>query len=165
MSSTNYQRKAKLAELYFEVPEDEMNKFRKMYIGVVRQPGTAHMVQERLSMQGFFLIKITPLGANKVLMDEMEEGIIPALISDASSWVYEMFEDIRQWSPDDIDNERAVWVRCHGIPTHAWSYELFHALGRKFGVLLGVDENTRKKTTWTWPGFSYVQRGTMLSTW
>lgn len=77
-------------------------------------------------MQGFFSIKATPLGANRVLLEEIEEEIIPALISDAKDWVYGKFEDIRGWSPMEVDNERVVWVRCHGILDH---------------------ENTRKKTS------------------
>lgn len=44
-----------------------------------------------------------------------------------------------------LENERLVWVRCHGIPIHAWNNEFFAALARKFGTFLGVDENTRKK--------------------
>lgn len=95
----------------------------------------------------FFPIKITPLGANKVLMEEVEEGIIHALIADASGWVYEMFDDIRRWSLYEVDNEQVVWVRCHGIPAYAWDYDFFRALGRKFGELLGVDEYTRKQSS------------------
>lgn len=47
-------------------------------------------------MQGFFSIKATPMGANLVLLEELEEGIIQALIDDAKDWVYEQFEAIRK---------------------------------------------------------------------
>lgn len=46
-----------------------------------------------------------------------------------------------------MDNEKVVWVRCHGIPIHAWNTDFFESLAHKFGVFLGVDENTRRKTS------------------
>lgn len=55
------------------------------------------------------------------------------------------FEDIRGWSPMEVDNERTVWVRCHGIPIHAWNTDFFSGLARKFGVFFGVYQNMRKK--------------------
>lgn len=137
-----YFRKKNLYDLCYEVSEKDMKLFSKMYVGVVRNPRSAHMVQEWFNMQGFFSIKVTLLGANLVLMEEIEEGIISALISDAHEWLYEKFEDIRGWGPMELDNERVVWVRCHGIPVHAWNNEFFSSLARKFGVFLGVDENT-----------------------
>lgn len=72
-----------------------MSKFQKMYVGVVKNPSCAHLVQEWLNIQGFFSIKVTPMGANRVLLEEIEEGIIPALMSDASDYVSEFFNDIR----------------------------------------------------------------------
>lgn len=142
-----YHRKNNISEVCFNVPEEEMQKFNKMYVGVVNIPGSTYSVQEWLSMQGVFSVKVTPMGANKVLMEEMEEGIISALVSDASEWIHQKFDDIRLWSPAEADNERVVWVRCHGVPIHAWNEEFFACLARKFGDFLGVDEATRKKTS------------------
>lgn len=76
-------KKEKIGEVCYEVHEEDMNKLFKMYVGVVKRSGCTNTVQEWLSMQGFFLIKITPLGANKVLMEEVEEGIFPVLMLDA----------------------------------------------------------------------------------
>lgn len=59
-------------------------------------------------MQSFFSVKITLIGVNLVLMEEMEYGIVLALITEASDWVNEIFEDIRGRSPLDMDMERVV---------------------------------------------------------
>ncbi|MCI81135.1 hypothetical protein A2U01_0102407, partial [Trifolium medium] len=42
-------------------------------------------------MQGYFGIKITPLGANMVLMEEQEEGELQALHDDAKDWLAQWF--------------------------------------------------------------------------
>lgn len=139
-----YFRKKNICDVWYNASEEELSSFKKMYVGVMKDAGSTHMVQEWFSMQGFFSVKVTPMGANLVLLEEMEEGIIPALIEDASDWIHEKFDDIRKWSQSEVDNERLVWVRCHGIPVHAWNNEFFSAIARKFGTFLGVDENTRK---------------------
>lgn len=90
--------------------------------------GSTYLVQESFSMHGIFSIKVTPLGANKVLMEEMEEGVIAALMDEDADWFQGSFEDIRLWSQAEADNERVVWVRCHGVPVHAWNEEFFASL-------------------------------------
>lgn len=127
-----FSKKRNEAELCFVVSEEEMDKFNKMYVGMVKNPGSTHMVQEWMNMQGFFSVKVMPMGANKVLMEEMEEGIIPALLADACDWVYEIFDVVLGWSMQEVDNERVVWVRCHGFPAHVWNTDFFSSLARKF---------------------------------
>lgn len=79
-SKLNPQRRENKGGLCYEVSEEEMERLNKMYVGEVKNPGSTHIIQEWFNMQGFFSIKVTPMGANLVLMEEMEEGIIPALI-------------------------------------------------------------------------------------
>lgn len=161
-----YYRKSNIVELCYNVSEEDMRRCNNMYVGVVKTPSSTHSVQERFSMQGFFSIKVTPLGANKVLLEEMDEGIIQDLISDANEWIHEKFDDIRGWSPAKTDNERVVWVRCHGIPAHAWKEDFFSRLASKFSVFLGVNENTRKKTSMdTWQEFVFEQKAMTYSIW
>lgn len=80
-----------------------------------------------------------------MLLEEMEEGIISAFLSDDGDWMRDKFSDLRRWSPAEADNERVVWLRCHGVPIHVWNEDFFAALARKFGDFLGTDEPTSKK--------------------
>lgn len=45
----------------------------------------------------------------------------------------------------DIDNERLTWIRCYGIPIHAWNVEFFTKLSEYVGVYLNSDDNTENK--------------------
>lgn len=46
--------------LYYDV--EEMDRFRIMYVGYVKQLGTSYRIHDWFSMQGFFSVKITPIG-------------------------------------------------------------------------------------------------------
>lgn len=52
-------------------------------MGYVKQPGTSYRIQDWFSIQGVFSIKVTPLGANSVLMEDIEEGTLEDLVNDA----------------------------------------------------------------------------------
>lgn len=131
----------------YNASNDELARFNRMYVAEVKNAGGTHMVQEWFSGQGVFSIKVTPMGANLVLLEEMDDGYIQAILDDSEEWFYEVFSDIRKWSQKEIDNERVVWIRCHGIPLHAWNNDFFSELALNFGTFLGVDENTKKKNT------------------
>lgn len=124
-----------------------MNRYRKMYVGYVKQPSTSYRIQDWFCMQGVFSVKITPIGANSVLMEDVEEGTLEELVNDTGGWLYEWFEDIRSWQPYVRDAERFVWIRCHGIPTHAWGEGICRMMANTIGNFVDVDENTRKRST------------------
>ncbi|PNX65689.1 hypothetical protein L195_g062723, partial [Trifolium pratense] len=78
-------------------------------------------IQDEFHRQGYFGVKITPLGANLVLLEEQEEGEVRALMEDAKSWLDQWFRDIRPWSTREVDKSRLVWLRIYGVPIHAWN--------------------------------------------
>lgn len=57
------------------------------------------------------------------------------------------FDEIRSWSSREIDNERLVWLRCYGIPAHAWTVEFFSYLVSGIGEFVCVDDNTLNKNS------------------
>lgn len=84
------------------------------------------------------------MGSNLVLLESLEEG---ALLEDAPDWLGIWFKEVRKWSPGEIDNERLTWVRCYGIPVHAWNNDFFRSLVFGTGEFLNVDDNTEKRKT------------------
>lgn len=74
-------------------------------------------------MEGYFNVKVTPLGSNLVLIEPEGEVDVVVVIIEAKEWVESWFDEIRVWSPMEIDNERLVWIKCFGTPAHAWSDE------------------------------------------
>lgn len=52
------------------------NQWKKAYIGEVVHSGASYNIQTHMEIKGFFLVIIILLGANKCILEEMEEGII-----------------------------------------------------------------------------------------
>jgi hypothetical protein len=57
------------------------------------------------------------------------------------------FNEIRRWSPKDVDLERNIWLRTYRIPAHAWNGAFFAKLTKPRGVFLNSDDGTNKKMT------------------
>lgn len=70
-------------------------------------------------MEGYFSIKITVLGENKYLLEEVVEGELKMLVEGARDWLSQCFSETREWRQYDMDNEQLTWIRFYGIPCHA----------------------------------------------
>ncbi|MCI61157.1 hypothetical protein A2U01_0082414, partial [Trifolium medium] len=56
---------------------------QKDFVGVVKKSGMSYNIQEIFHSQGYFGDKVTPLGANLVLLEGREEGEVQALLEEA----------------------------------------------------------------------------------
>lgn len=57
----------------------------------------------------------------------------------------ELFNKIKPWETKDVDWERLIWIKCYGVPCHAWSEDFFEKLGLTYDVFMYVDEHTKDK--------------------
>jgi hypothetical protein len=71
----------------FEVEKGVMDRYQKAFVGEVLQPGMTYNIQNAFHRQGYFGVKVTPLGANLTLLEGQEEGEVQALIDDAKTWL------------------------------------------------------------------------------
>ncbi|XP_058733329.1 uncharacterized protein LOC131604933 [Vicia villosa] len=126
----------------FASSEECKLRWKKSFVGEVLFPGETYNIQTHLEIEGFFLVKVHPMGANLCMLEEMEEGVIQELLNDASSWWKQWFRSIRPWKETDIDKERILWIRVHGTPCHAWCSEFFQNVANGLGEFVCVDENT-----------------------
>lgn len=61
--------------------------FERAFIGVVENAGMRYNTQEVFHTEGYFRFKVTLLGENLCLLEEIKEGEIKALISKAKYWI------------------------------------------------------------------------------
>lgn len=50
-------------------------------------------IQEDFQMEGYFMIKFTPIGANHFLLEEGEEGELKALVNEACEYLAKSFKE------------------------------------------------------------------------
>lgn len=77
-----------------------------MYIGEVHHFGSSFNMQTNFEMEGYFQVRVFPLGPNLCLLEEGEEGEIEDLVNGGSSWWKQWFSIIRPWWEADVDMER-----------------------------------------------------------
>jgi hypothetical protein len=58
------------------------------------------------------------------------------------TWWEGWFRSILEWSLDLFSDRRAVWLRCRGIPLHAWDEQLFRMIVDSFGSFIDLDPST-----------------------
>jgi len=84
---------------------------------------------------------VFPLGGDKIFLQAENEQNIMSLFNTASEFFNEYLYDCRVWSKDSkLLYERGAWVRCYGIPLHAWNISFFALIASFIGRLLKVDE-------------------------
>ncbi|MCI32149.1 hypothetical protein A2U01_0053361, partial [Trifolium medium] len=60
--------------LTYHADPDILKSLQGAYVGFVHHPGMSYNIQDEFHRQGYFRIKITPLGANMVLLEDLEVG-------------------------------------------------------------------------------------------
>ncbi|XP_058749527.1 uncharacterized protein LOC131622508 [Vicia villosa] len=130
--------------LSYNSTEENLERFKRAFVGVIVNPGMSYNIQTSFEVEGYFSIKVTPLGANLCLLEDIDDGAVRDLIEEGRSWWSQWFSEIREWREDDVDRERATWLRVYGIPCHAWNFEFFEMIAKTVGTYVCVDDNTQK---------------------
>ncbi|XP_058776191.1 uncharacterized protein LOC131650502 [Vicia villosa] len=109
----------------YKSKEEIRERLNKAYVGKVIVSGSAYNIQTHFEMEGFFAIKVSPMGGNLCLLEEMEDGYIEDLIGEGETWWRTWFSEIKKWEEDRVDDSRVAWIRIYGIPPHAWNDGFF----------------------------------------
>jgi hypothetical protein len=95
--------------------------------------------------QGYFNIKVTPLGGETIFLDaENPKDTLEFIEGAKNSWCSFLYEVVK-WSPSMVNKERLAWIKFFGIPLHAWEDSFFRFLYFGRGTIVDIDEPTRCK--------------------
>lgn len=84
------------------------------------------------------------MGSNLVLIQVDEGEEFMDLLRDAEECFQAWFDDISVWSSDVVVRERYAWVRCQGVPLHAWKEDFFRVIVMGVGSYVTEDLKTTK---------------------
>lgn len=130
----------------FVSKEEDRKRLVKTFVGTMHSPGATYNVQTNFEVEEVFSIKVTPLGENICLLEEVEEGFISELVGGGFMWWKQWFKVIEPWRFKDVDSDKVTWIRVYREPCHAWCYEFFVSLTNSMGTFICIDENTTNKT-------------------
>lgn len=125
--------------------EEETNWLNGCFVGFIHDHINAFLLQEKFFSEGIRTIKVTPMGGNLVLLKGSDMGEIPAIIEALSDIVQRWFSDIRPWSPSYVGSSRLTWIKCLGVPLHAWNEKFFSDITVSLGKFCMVDDSTANK--------------------
>ncbi|CAK8575102.1 unnamed protein product [Lathyrus sativus] len=80
-----------------EVDEDWEQRLKRMRVGIVMEGGNAFNIQKIINEEGFFNIKVIPMGASKCLLEDNSGGDVEVFIKEARDWLELWFSEIRPW--------------------------------------------------------------------
>ncbi|GJS31424.1 RNA-directed DNA polymerase, eukaryota [Tanacetum coccineum] len=114
--------------------------YSKFAMGRVKDVNSIPNLLTLLYDEGFMDVKLKYLGGLWVMFefDKVETKANLLVHTGVNSW----FQVIQDVLPDFVSEERIVWVDIEGVPLHAWSYETFSRIGRKWGELLNIEDSS-----------------------
>ncbi|CAL0324737.1 unnamed protein product [Lupinus luteus] len=112
-------------DLHCSVVNDDLNWLRFCVVGRTVDIVTPGEVSELLKEEGLLSISARPLGGNMVLLAPVDGECIQEVMDDAKVWVSNTFLSLVPWGVDCVVEERMMWLRCFGLPLHAWNEEVF----------------------------------------
>ncbi|GKU90659.1 hypothetical protein SLEP1_g4626 [Rubroshorea leprosula] len=129
----------------YNVEEEDLEWLRDCYVGVAHSVEIVPILQERFYMEGYFTCRLRAMGGKLILLDCEDKGELKELVQGAASWLSQWFSEIKPWSPITVAKERFVWLRCLGVPLHAWGPVFFESMVAAWGKFISLDDNTSKK--------------------
>ena len=71
--------------LNYNSKKKELARFKKAFMDIMVNPVMYYNIQTSFKIEGYFTIKVTPLGVNLYLLEECEEGEIRDLLREYRS--------------------------------------------------------------------------------
>jgi hypothetical protein len=125
-----------------EVEGEALAKLNGSFVGFLSDHKEAQVIQQNFLMDGYPNIRINPLGHLRVLISSSVVGEVKEVVG-AVGWWCTWFDRFEEWSPSLVSNHCVSWLKCYGVPLHAWGEALFRTVGFKYGTYLDVDPDTR----------------------
>ncbi|XP_058783790.1 uncharacterized protein LOC131658522 [Vicia villosa] len=130
----------------FQPSEEASNQYFKAFTGVIKEPGVDVDIKRLFLEEDIFSIRVTYLGPNLCLLEDLIEGEIEEFIKVRKEWWQLWFSSIQPWNPSDVDKERLIWIKITGVPCYVWGEIFFKRLADLFGRFIKCDEGTALKS-------------------
>lgn len=120
---------------------EDLNKYGKEFTGVLRNSTMVSELKNLFIEEGIFIIRVTLLGPNLCLLEDLIHGEVDIFIEERKDWWGQRFSSIRASNPSDIDSERLVWLKISGLPCHAWAIKLFKLISESYSAFIKCNDH------------------------
>ncbi|KAL7170448.1 hypothetical protein ACSBR2_035344 [Camellia fascicularis] len=99
--------------------------------------------EKKLRTRGMKDIEVRDGGGRDIVLSFQLVERMREKLKKMGVWIKEWSELITEWKQGmAIEQERAVWLSCYGVPLNLWNKNTFHAIGRLWGEVIGLDDDT-----------------------
>ncbi|XP_027351182.1 uncharacterized protein LOC113862294 [Abrus precatorius] len=138
-------KKKPWAHLEFEVDEGRIEECRGAMVERLYRKHDLKNMRRALLRESMLDINLTTMGDDMVLVKSDAGVDLEDTISLKKLWWEKWFYDLREWHPNVVAVRRVTWVRCYGVPLHAWSELFFRKLVSSLGDFIQIDQVTTKR--------------------
>lgn len=94
---------------------EDRSKYSKAMVGEVKIPSSSSNILVAFHSAGIFLIKVSVMGPNLCLLEELEEGAMEEIMREEEMRWKEWFSNVRCWKEEEVDTERLITIRVFGV--------------------------------------------------
>ncbi|KAK6141203.1 hypothetical protein DH2020_025055 [Rehmannia glutinosa] len=110
------------------------------FIGMLRNHEDFNSVQCELYKSGVLSTRIIPLGEKLTLLWAENKRNLEEFINEEPIWLKSWFKWVKPWSFEDACLDRQCWIKCYGIPIHAWDHHFFNLISSSIGKFIESDQ-------------------------
>lgn len=114
---------------------------------VVRLKASAFVddFREELVRRGCGDIKVRLGGGRDTVLSFQSVAVMKEQLVLMKEWLYDWCETVLEWRQRmAIEQEIYVWLICYGVPLNLWSKNTFSSIGKVWGKVIGMDDETRR---------------------
>ncbi|CAL5395234.1 unnamed protein product [Camellia sinensis] len=99
--------------------------------------------KKELLIRGLGEAKFTIGGGRDVILSFKSVTMMQQEFNRMEGWIKEWSDSVKVWKQGMLlDQERSVWLSCYGVPPNLWSINTFNSIGRQWGQVMEVDDDT-----------------------
>nr|ABN08666.1 RNA-binding region RNP-1 (RNA recognition motif) [Medicago truncatula] len=125
---------------------DDVVWANKCILAKVKDGKSFSGIQQSFLDAGFLDYNLISMGGDNVMLHPSVDGDVTDVFNSATDFLSNFLCDCRPWTKDiKVQYEMGAWVRCYGVPLHAWNDIFFLELAATCGRLLKIDDVTVNK--------------------
>lgn len=106
-------------------------------------------IQDQLMSLGQSHVLVRYMGGDMVVLTFKDSEERDTMFNEGKmAWLKEWFVESSKWEDTMLNPcSRLVWINCYGIPLHLWNNHTFSEIGRNWGDVIMIAEDTIKKVS------------------
>lgn len=100
--------------------------------------------QKEIAIRDLGEVQVRVGGGRDLVLSFPSKEVMKEKLMFMKSWLNEWCDSVLEWKQGmSLAQERHVWLSCYGVPLNLWNCNTFINIGKVWGVVSALDEDTR----------------------